>query len=191
MKNWQKTRNYKRIKDKDGNVVANIITVFGQDVEVSDEIFATYAQVDRRARYVGEDIPAQHELSLEQFEEEGVSLEKLIRETAPSAEEWFMEQEESNAFERELLKVPAVLDMLEDSDRQLINALFYKGISVREYAQRLGISHTMVRKRRDRILRTRNSARLFKRLKKTVSTGRYSGGISERNKYFLSLLLGN
>ena len=153
MKNWQKNRNYKRIKDKDGNVVANIITVFGQDVEVSDEIFATYAQVDRRARYVGEDMPAQHELSLEQFEEEGVSLEKLIRETAPSAEEWFMEQEESNAFERELFKVPAVLDMLEDSDRQLINALFYKGISVREYAQRLGISHTMVRKRRDRILR--------------------------------------
>ena len=149
MKKWQKDRNYKRVKDKDGNVVANIITVFGQDVEVSDEIFATYAQVDRRARYVGEDIPAQHELSLEQFEEEGVSLEKLIRETAPSAEE----QEESNAFERELFKVPAVLDMLEDSDRQLINALFYKGISVREYAQRLGISHTMVRKRRDRILR--------------------------------------
>ena len=37
-----------------------------------------------------------------------------------------MEQEESNAFERELLKVPAVLDMLEDSGRQLINALFYK-----------------------------------------------------------------
>ena len=135
MKNWQKNRNYKRIKDKDGNVVANIITVFGQDVEVSDEIFATYAQVDRRARYVGEDMPAQHELSLEQFEE------------------WFMEQEERNAFERELFKVPAVLDMLEDSDRQLINALFYKGISVREYAQRLGISHTMVRKRRDRILR--------------------------------------
>ena len=87
MKNWQKNRNYKRVKDKDGNVVANIITVFGQDVKVSDEIFATYAQVDRRARYVGEDIPAQHELSLEQFEEEGVSLEKLIRETAPSAEE--------------------------------------------------------------------------------------------------------
>ena len=25
MKNWQKNRNYKRVKDKDGNVVANII----------------------------------------------------------------------------------------------------------------------------------------------------------------------
>ena len=142
MKNWQKNRNYKRVKDKDGNVVANIITVFGQDVEVSDEIFATYAQVDRRARYVGEDMPAQHELSLEQFEEEGVSLEKLIRETAPSAEEWFMEQEESNT----------------KAERPY-------------FAQYEKI--------------------FFKRLKKTVSTGRYSGGISERNKYFLSLFLDN
>ena len=32
MKNWQKNRNYKRVRDKDGNVVANIINVFGQDV---------------------------------------------------------------------------------------------------------------------------------------------------------------
>ena len=61
MKNWQKNRNYKRVKDKDGNVVANIITVFGQDVEVSDEIFAAYTHMDRpmRATYVGEDAPAQ------------------------------------------------------------------------------------------------------------------------------------
>ena len=48
MKNWQKNRNYKRVRDKDGNVVANIITVFGQDVEVSDEIFDTYSQMEIR-----------------------------------------------------------------------------------------------------------------------------------------------
>ena len=44
MKNWQKDRNYKRVKDKDGNVVANIITVFGQDVEVSDEDICIYTR---------------------------------------------------------------------------------------------------------------------------------------------------
>ena len=65
MKNWQKNRNYKRVKDKNGNVVANIITGSGQDVEVSDEIFDTYSQMDRRARYIGEDIPAENEISLE------------------------------------------------------------------------------------------------------------------------------
>lgn len=42
MKKWQKDRNYKRVKDKDGNVVANIITVSGQDVEVSEKVFAAY-----------------------------------------------------------------------------------------------------------------------------------------------------
>ena len=77
MKNWQKNRNYKRIKDKDGNVVANIITVFGQDVEVSDEIFDTYSQMDRRARYIGEDIPAESEISLERTIEDGIHIETL------------------------------------------------------------------------------------------------------------------
>ena len=36
MEKWQKERNYKRIRDKNGNIVANIITVFGRDVAVSD-----------------------------------------------------------------------------------------------------------------------------------------------------------
>lgn len=39
MKNWQKTRNYRRMKDENGNVIANVITVFGEKIEVSDELF--------------------------------------------------------------------------------------------------------------------------------------------------------
>ena len=54
MKKWQKDRNYKRVKDKDGNVVANIITVSGQDVEVSEKVFAAYSQMDRQERYAEE-----------------------------------------------------------------------------------------------------------------------------------------
>ena len=54
MKNWQKNRNYKRVKDKDGNVVANIISVYGQDVKVSDEVFTAYSQMDRQERYAEE-----------------------------------------------------------------------------------------------------------------------------------------
>ena len=72
-----KDRNYKRVKDKDGNVVANIITVFGQDVEVSDEVFAAYSQMDRHARYIGEDIPAENEISLERTIADGIHIETL------------------------------------------------------------------------------------------------------------------
>ena len=56
MKKWQKDRNYKRVKDKDGNVVANIITVSGQDVEVSDEsVCGIRAGGPAVQRYAGED----------------------------------------------------------------------------------------------------------------------------------------
>ena len=78
MKNWQKNRNYKRVKDKDGNVVANIITVFGQDVEVSDEIFTAYMQMDNHARYIMEDAPKGKELSLEQMMEDGAPIETTV-----------------------------------------------------------------------------------------------------------------
>ena len=45
MKNWQKNRNYKRIKDENGNVIANIITIDGIDVEVTEEVFLAYSQI--------------------------------------------------------------------------------------------------------------------------------------------------
>lgn len=45
MKNWQKTRNYRRMKDENGNVIANVITVFGEKIEVSDELFTMYAHM--------------------------------------------------------------------------------------------------------------------------------------------------
>ena len=51
MKNWQKNRNYKRIKDENGNVIANIITIDGIDVEVTKEVFLAYSQMDRRELY--------------------------------------------------------------------------------------------------------------------------------------------
>ncbi|WP_418680423.1 hypothetical protein [Agathobaculum sp.] len=65
MKKWQKDRNYKRVKDKDGNVVANIISVYGQDVKVSDEVFTAYSQMDRQERYAEELLMAEREISWE------------------------------------------------------------------------------------------------------------------------------
>ena len=146
MKKWQKDRNYKRVKDENGNVIANIITVFGQDVEVSDEVFAAYSQMDRRERYAEETLLADSELSWERFEEDHIHIENLMAEVVPSAEDCYIAQKDT--FE----KLSKALENLEDSDRQLIDALFYQGLSVRAYAQQIGISHTMVRKRRNCIL---------------------------------------
>lgn len=151
MKNWQKNRNYKRIKDKDGNVVANIITVFGQDVEVSAEVFAAYSQMDRRARYIGEDIPAENEISLERTMEDGIHIETLEN-AEPSAEEICIEHENVKMRAEQVKHLPIVLARLSNDEQRLIDALFFRDLGVREYAREIGVPPMKIVRDRDRIL---------------------------------------
>ena len=69
MKNWQKVRNYKRVKDENGNIIANIITVDGIDVEVTEEVFLAYSQAERRERYIIEELEPGKILSLDKKSE--------------------------------------------------------------------------------------------------------------------------
>ena len=42
MYNWKDTRNYRRFRDENGNVIANNIYVDGEEVAVSDEVYEAY-----------------------------------------------------------------------------------------------------------------------------------------------------
>ena len=55
MKKWQEERNYRRVRNEGGEVIANIITVDGMDVEVPEDVYLAYAQADRRERYIMEE----------------------------------------------------------------------------------------------------------------------------------------
>lgn len=153
MEKWQKERNYKRIRDKNGNIVANIITVSGKDVAVSDAVFDAYSGMDRRARYISEDVPSVMELSLEGLIQEGISPERLMQENAPSAEDIYIEREDRQELTMKMQRLSSSLTALPKEDYQLLHALFFEGISVREYARKNGLSHTAVRKRRDKLLK--------------------------------------
>lgn len=153
MKNWQKNRNYKRIKDENGNVIANIITIDGIDVEVTEEVFLAYSQMDRRERYFFEENGVNKELSLEQMSQDRVQLSYVGTEMTPSVEELLLESDEARTWKKRQERLSAALESLDDVDRKLITALFLDGISAREYARKLGISDMAVRKRRDRILK--------------------------------------
>ena len=161
MKNWQKNRNYKRVKDKDGNVVANIITVSGQDIEVSEEVFAVYSQMDRQERYAEELLMAEREISWEYTREEGIHIETPDN-AEPSAEEYSLLEEESEHEAKMLNELPAAIESLPESDKNLIKALYYDGYSTREYARKVGVTQRAVVKRRDRILK--NLKKYFEKL---------------------------
>ena len=84
MKKWQEERNYRRVRNEGGEVIANIITVDGMDVEVPEDVYLAYSQADRRERYVREEMESGKLLSLDKLLEDEVPLEPLGVEMSPA-----------------------------------------------------------------------------------------------------------
>ena len=153
MKKWQEKRNYRRIYNEAGEVIANIITVDGVDVEAAEDVYLAYSQADRRERYVREEQFSGKLLSLEQMAEDALLPDYVNAEAAPSAEEEALEREQAQSLSEWKEMLLLAMLSLNDVDRELINALFFDGTSTRDYAARIGITQRAVIKRRDRILR--------------------------------------
>lgn len=125
MEKWQENRNYRKIRDENGTVVANIITVDGRDVAVTEDVFAAYAQMDRRERYLNEDRPLARSSPWNRWQRTAFWPDYVGAETAPSAEDCVLARESEREREELASLLLAALIALEDRDRQLITALFY------------------------------------------------------------------
>jgi RNA polymerase sigma factor (sigma-70 family) len=152
MKNWKENRNYRRIKDESGAVIANIITVDGIDVEVTSEVFLAYSQSDRRERYIAEELEPGKLLSLDKLREDEVPLGELGVEQEPSAESVLLLWADNQEKAVQKARLTAMLSELDEEEKGLIQALFFEGVSAREYARRLGVYHRTVIYRRDKLL---------------------------------------
>ena len=152
MKHWQEKRNYQHVRDEAGNVRSNIITVDGIDEEVSDEVYLAYTQLDRRERYLMEEVETDKKLSLDRLLKSGVPLEKLGMEKSPSAEDIVLQNEAWQQQEQLLSQLSEALSSLTEEEWQMIQALYWEGVSAREYARRLGVYHRTVLYWRDKIL---------------------------------------
>lgn len=131
---------------------ANIIAVDGIDVEVSDEVYLAYTQLDRRERYLMEEVEADRKLSLDRLLKNGVPLERLGMEKSPSAEDIVLQHEAWQQQEQLLSRLSEALSSLTEEEWQLIQALYWEGVSAREYARRLGVYHRTVLYWRDKVL---------------------------------------
>jgi len=149
--NWKKKRNYRKFRLSDGTT-KNIITVDGQNVEVTDEVFNAYSQMDRRERYQEELDSKETILSLEKLSEDEVSLDMSMFGLCLSAENEYVNKISEIEHAYWLAIVSQALDGLSETERELIEAIYYAGIPIREYARRHGVTHRAVIKRRDRIL---------------------------------------
>ena len=93
MKNWKDERNYRRIKNSNGEIIANIITIDGVDVEVTDEVFLAYSQMNRQERYQEEQRTVHPQVSIELLSENHVPTDLYIKDHELSAEEIVLQKE--------------------------------------------------------------------------------------------------
>ena len=69
-----------------------------------------------------------------------------------SAENTAIQDEDAVLAEKLKKHIKPALAALNESERQLVQALFFDGISAREYAKQLGVYHQTILYRRDKIL---------------------------------------
>jgi RNA polymerase sigma factor (sigma-70 family) len=164
MSNWQKYSNYRRRENADGSYTY-IIVIDGVDVEVSEKIYREYAVMGRKMKYLELDIkrnrtrqdPKSGKPVLDEhgqpiaLPEREVSLEKMMGEdwdfqsSEPSPEDAVIEGLDIETLYR-------CLDLLDNDERNLVNALFFEGMTEREYAKQLGLSQKGVNKRKHKAL---------------------------------------
>ena len=162
MKKWQEYANYKKNENGDSSFTY-VVTINGEDVEVSEAVYKAYAAGGRKMRYMELDLKSDRVLQDEDgravlgenglpvvLPEREVSLDKLMVEdwdfpsSEPSPEDAVMERLEIEALYR-------CLDRLDKDERSLIDALFFEGLTEREYSAKSGIPQMTINDRKHRI----------------------------------------
>ena len=166
MKTWRDYHNYRRLRNGDGSHTY-IITVDGADVEVSEAVYKAYAAGARKMKYMELDLKRNRILQdadgnpvldgnglSVMLSERETSLDKLTDEdwefpsSSPSAEDAALgsDNAETEALHR-------CIALLEDEEQDLMQAVFFDGVSEQEYADTLGVTRQAINKQKLKILK--------------------------------------
>lgn len=146
---WKDKRNYWKIHTQDGTV-KYVIEVDGVRVEVSEDVYLAYSQMDRHSRYTEDEKGVNRKLSLEQMAEDEV-LPGYAGITIQDVQTTFLKKEEKRQKKEYGIFTEAV-ESLSKQNQDMAYALFVQNMSGREYARLTGISEAAVSKRKKQIL---------------------------------------
>lgn len=150
---WQQTRNYRKVVTEN-NEIKYYIYVDGHCVEVNQAVYLCYSQENRKERYELEKRNNYPHVSLEYLQESGVPEETYIRDSTESPEDILIVRETAKEFQSMVEKVPSLISTLSKDEQILIRAIFYDGISEREYSKLTGIPRATLQYRQKRIFKT-------------------------------------
>ena len=122
------------------------IKIGGQLVPVTEEVYREYHKMGRRERYLESVIPLNGTFNYSERDTDEMSGEESIADTGTPP----VEQIAINATMVERLY--KCLDMLSDKERELVDALYFKGYSEREWSVKSGIPRKTLAYQRGKLL---------------------------------------
>ena len=123
-----------------------IIKVEGKLVEVTPEVYYAYFRMERQERWQEEKKWEHGVVSYDALDNgTTVGAEAMPDPMAPDMEEWIFAQDMNDRLHHAIAALPK-------AERELIQDLYFKGVSERDYAKKVGISQRAANKRRRKIL---------------------------------------
>lgn len=121
------------------------IPVDGTVVEVEEAVYRTYYRMDRRERYLEERDKENGVLSYSALDGGGIVGEAAFEDTSDSMENLVLEKELTERLHR-------CIDMLPKAERELIEAIYFDGLTEKAYASKAKMSQSAVSRKQKKIL---------------------------------------
>ncbi|MBU5406510.1 hypothetical protein KQI08_11430 [Paraeggerthella hongkongensis] len=113
-------------------------------VQVSEEVYREWYKATNHFAYLRKLDRKHGVLSLDALDYEFICY---------SIFEVGIDDDDEAEFERRIANLVVALSQLNEKDAALIDALFFEGVSMREYGRRIGVTHRTVSKHRARVLK--------------------------------------
>lgn len=122
------------------------ITINGEKICVSEEVYNAYRQMRRHERTLAEKDSRNYVLKYEDFVDGEITGEEQIYDfLQPSVEELAL----TNLIYRKLHRA---IEMLPQAEKELISDLYFNGYSMRTIAEKRGVSHMTIQRQVQKIL---------------------------------------
>ena len=122
------------------------IPIEGKLIEVEENVYIAYYKMGRRERYLVERDQKNGLLSYDALDQDGIVGQEMMNDLeADSLEDLVLAKELKSQLHR-------CIEILSKSERELIQAIYFDGMSDTEYSKRIRKSQQTVRYRRKKVL---------------------------------------
>lgn len=150
---WNLTQqsNFKKLEDTILKIIKgvyNTLTGKYEEVEVSEEVYLAYTRSNWKIKN-NSDAFYSHEIQMSSLIGGGDDSYENFHEFISS----MRKTEDDVSLMSQIKSLKRAISTLSEDDRELINELFYNGLTEREYQEKTGMSHQLINYHKQRILR--------------------------------------